>query len=70
MRVVVLYDADGNACAVRRPMGFGRTVEMQPLAPDAALESVVGTLQARTPEWWEATEERLRARHGPAEGAK
>lgn len=68
MRVVFLYDANGNACVARRPVGFGRSVEMQPLAPDGTLESVVGTLQVRTPEWWEATEERLRARE-PAEGA-
>jgi hypothetical protein len=60
---IILYDSDGNACALRRPMGFDRAVEMQPLAPsDAALENVVGTLQVRTPEWWEATEERLRAK--------
>lgn len=63
MKKVFLYDADGNVCSVRRPMGFGRSLEIEPLPPsEAALESVVGALQVRTPEWWEATEERLRCR--------
>ena len=61
--LIILCDADGNACVVRRPMGFDRSLEMQPIAPsEAPLENVAGTLQVRTPEWWETTEERSRAR--------
>ena len=62
---IILYDSDGNACVVRRPVGFDRSIEMQPIAPsEVALDSVPGTLQVRTPEWWEFSEERLRSIRG------
>lgn len=51
---VLLYNADGQALLVRRPMGFARTVETEAWKTDETLTAVDGQLVGAAAWPWES----------------